>query len=93
MVMISPINITISSDSKTKNYDGRIFSASGHRITVGSLFEGHEYTATVNTVAVDPGEYENTIKNVKIIDTKTGKDVTHYYTITYNHGTLTIIDA
>ena len=87
------INITISSDSKTKEYDGQSLKAPNHYISVGELFKGHTYTATVDKAVVRPGTYENTIKNVVIIDSATGEDVTDYYEITLDHGTLTITEV
>ncbi|MBO5879533.1 MAG: hypothetical protein J6Q68_03165 [Clostridia bacterium] len=93
VLTVLKINITISSDSKTKEYDGQSLKAPNHYISVGELFKGHTYTATVDKAVVRPGTYENTIKNVVIIDSATGEDVTDYYEITLDHGTLTITEV
>ncbi len=88
---VLPIEITIETGSGSQKYNGTKLTVNVYRISVGSLFAGHELTAKVTGAAVVPGTYENTITDVKITDKATGKNVTAYYNITYDLGTLEIL--
>ena len=58
---------------------------------MGSLVDGHAATVTISGSKTDAGEYEELLvpSGTKIVDAK-GKDVTSYYDISYEDGTLTI---
>ena len=83
--------ITITADDVTVTYDGQPHGANGYSITAGSLVDGHAATVTISGSKTDAGEYEELlVPNVtKIVDAK-NKDVTGYYDISYEDGTLTI---
>lgn len=83
--------ITITADDVTVKYDGQPHGENGYSITMGSLVDGHAATVTISGSKTDAGEYEELlVPNVtKIVDAK-NKDVTGYYDISYEDGTLTI---
>ena len=83
--------ITITANDVTGKYDGQPHGENGYSITAGSLVDGHAATVTISGSKTDAGEYEELlVPNVtKIVDAK-GKDVTSYYDISYEDGTLTI---
>ncbi len=75
----------------TVKYDGQPHGENGYSITMGSLVDGHAATVTISGSKTDAGEYEELLvpSGTKIVDAK-GKDVTSYYDISYEDGTLTI---
>lgn len=83
--------ITITADDVTVKYDGQPHGENGYSITMGSLVDGHAATVTISGSKTDAGEYEELLvpSGTKIVDAK-GKDVTSYYDISYEDGTLTI---
>ena len=83
--------ITITADDVTVKYDGQPHGENGYSITMGSLVDGHAATVTISGSKTDAGEYEELLvpSGTKIVDAK-GKDVTGYYDISYEDGTLTI---
>lgn len=83
--------ITITANDVTGKYDGQPHGENGYSITAGSLVDGHAATVTISGSKTDAGEYEELlVPNVtKIVDAK-NKDVTSYYDISYEDGTLTI---
>lgn len=83
--------ITITANDVTGKYDGQPHGENGYSITAGSLIDGHAATVTISGSKTDAGEYEELlVPNVtKIVDAK-NKDVTGYYDISYEDGTLTI---
>ena len=83
--------ITITANDVTGKYDGQPHGENGYSITAGSLVDGHAATVTISGSKTDAGEYEELlVPNVtKIVDAK-NKDVTGYYDISYEDGTLTI---
>ena len=83
--------ITITANDVTGKYDGQPHGENGYSITAGSLVDGHAATVTISGSKTDAGEYEELlVPNVtKIVDAK-DKDVTSYYDISYEDGTLTI---
>ena len=83
--------ITITANDVTGKYDGQPHGENGYSITAGSLVDGHAATVTISGSKTDAGEYEELlVPNVtKIVDAK-NKDVTGYYDISYEDGSLTI---
>lgn len=83
--------ITITADDVTVKYDGQPHGENGYSITMGSLVDGHAATVTISGSKTDAGEYEDLLvpSVTKIVDAK-NKDVTGYYDISYEDGTLTI---
>lgn len=83
--------ITITANDVTGKYDGQPHGENGYSITAGSLVDGHAATVTISGSKTDAGEYEELLvpNGTKIVDAK-GKDVTSYYDISYEDGTLTI---
>ncbi|MDE7265481.1 MAG: hypothetical protein K2N52_04335, partial [Clostridia bacterium] len=88
---ISSRQITISTQTAEKEYDGTPLTNSGWWISFGTLAEGHKIEVNVTGSLTEAGEAENTIGNCKIVDAN-GKDVTANYNIKYACGTLTVID-
>jgi len=89
---ILPRPVTITSNSRTKVYDGTALSDSGKDITEGSLATGHTYTATVTGTITNVGSVENVISNVVIRDASNNV-VTANYDVTIVNGTLTVTIA
>ena len=83
--------ITITANDVTVKYDGQPHGENGYSITMGSLVDGHAATVTISGSKTDAGEYEGLLvpSDTKIVDAK-GNDVTSYYDISYEDGTLTI---
>ena len=83
--------ITITANDVTGKYDGQPHGENGYSITAGSLVDGHAATVTISGSKTDAGEYEELLvpSVTKIVDAK-NKDVTGYYDIRYENGTLTI---
>ena len=83
--------ITITANDGTGKYDGQPHGENGYSITAGSLVDGHAATVTISGSKTDAGEYEDLLvpSVTKIVDAK-NKDVTGYYDISYEDGTLTI---
>ena len=83
--------ITITANDVTGKYDGQPHGENGYSITAGSLVDGHAATVTISGSKTDAGEYEELLvpSVTKIVDAK-NKDVTGYYDISYENGTLTI---
>ena len=86
---ISRREITVTSTSETKPYDGKPLENAGYRISGGSLAEGHTAQVTVTGSIKDVGVVANTISEVRIYDAA-GRDVTRNYYVTCVFGTLTI---
>lgn len=85
---VQPVEITVTTDSKTKPYDGQSLSAPGWQQTAGQLLEGHSLQMQVNTVLEDAGTALNQ-GIAQVLDSQ-GRDVTDLYGIHYQYGTLTI---
>ena len=83
--------ITITANDVTSKYDGQPHGENGYSITAGSLVDGHAATVTISGSKTDAGEYEDLLvpSVTKIVDAK-NKDVTGYYDISYEDGSLTI---
>ena len=83
--------VTITAKDVTGKYDGQPHGENGYSITMGSLVDGHAATVAISGSKTDAGEYEGLLvpSDTKIVDAK-GNDVTSYYDISYEDGTLTI---
>lgn len=85
---VMPVDITITTDSKTKIYDGKSLSASGWEHISGKLLKGHSLQMQVTAVLKDVGTIDN--EGVAQILDAEGKDVTALYSIHYQFGSLKI---
>lgn len=85
---VKPVEITVTTDSATKAYDGKKMSAPGWKHTAGTLLEGHTLQMEVTTVLEDVGTVNNE-GDAHVLDAD-GQDVTHLYSIHYQYGTLKI---
>lgn len=88
---INPLPITVETPSKTITYQGseQNFRYFGFDIVDNNILNGHYISAAGSSAAIDVGKYENDT-SVKILDVRTGVDVTHNYDITYIRGTIEI---
>ncbi len=91
-VTILPRPITVSLSSAEKIYDGTPLSATGYRITEGSLVEGDELRlhGFPELTDVTPGGLENRPSSIRVT-TSTGVDHSARYRITTVSGRLTIL--
>ena len=80
--------ITISSESAEKAYDGKSLRCDAWSITSGTLKEGHYAVVTLPSYIVTVGSCDNLIEP-KILD-KNGNNVTNQYIINLDPGTLTV---
>jgi hypothetical protein len=90
---INKIEITVTSTSEEFVYNGDEHTANGkddYWISSGDLYPGHRIEVTIIGSQTDIGSSENKIGLVRVYD-QDGKDVTPYYKIYYNHGTLTVV--
>ena len=88
---IAPKALTITSESGTKEYDGKPLTASGY--TADGLVSGDRVASVkIEGSQTDVGSSKNTISDAKIVNAA-GKDVTANYVITYVPGTLTVTEG
>ncbi len=85
---VLPLEISLTTDSETKAYDGKSLSAPGWKQTAGTLLEGHHVEMEVTGKLWDVGTVTNE-GNAKILDAQ-GQDVSNLYSINYQFGTLKI---
>ena len=81
--------ITVSSGTKQKKYDGKALVCEDAWVSFGSLADGDKIVVAKATSVIDVGEEENVLV-VAIM--RNGVDVTSNYKINYVYGTLTIYD-
>jgi len=83
-----PVTITAASASWT--YDGNAHSEDAFEVTAGGLFEGDMIEAEISGSVTEAaeGEIANKIDNIRIM--RDGQDVSGYYNITGEDGTLRI---
>ena len=84
-------NITVTSGSAEKIYDGEPLTNSNHTVSEEDLAEGHSALVVVTGSITDVGEDFNTISTVLITD-KYGNDVTENYRVTLREGMLRVKD-
>lgn len=82
--------IVITSDSATKQYDGRPLTAPECTSEEGRLLEGHILQLEASGSQTEEGSSKNTISQEAQIFDRLGADVTHNYDISYVEGTLTV---
>ncbi|WP_035358536.1 transglutaminase-like domain-containing protein, partial [Acholeplasma equifetale] len=82
--------IEISTPSAEKVYDGLPLTAATYEITLGSVILEHQLIVHVIGSITEPGKMKNNYEFV-ILDTY-GNDVSHYYIVQENLGTLKVID-
>ncbi|MFP4287382.1 MAG: hypothetical protein ACLFRI_06735, partial [Candidatus Izemoplasmataceae bacterium] len=86
-LVVRPIELTIETKSMEKEYDGVALSLPEHVLT-GTLFQDHEIQTLMTSTITTPGSIDNAIE-VTILD-ESNEDVTDYYLITYEIGSLTV---
>ena len=86
---VKPCEITVTSASASKQYDGTALTADTWWISSGSLAYGHDMTVEITGSIVDVGTTSNAIGSCLIYD-KEGNDVTKNYVITRQMGSLTV---
>lgn len=94
---VNPVPIVVSSGSANKRYDGSPLTESFWQLEHGKLLDldndgeaDHKIEAETCGTVTEPGKVDNTFKYIRVIDIKTGEDVTHNYDIDPQHGTLEI---
>ncbi len=85
---ITPIDITISTNSDTKVYDETALLGGSGSVTNGSLFGTHYIEYGTELSITEPGAIENTLSYV--IRDSGGNDVTGLYNVTTDYGTLQV---
>jgi len=85
---VEPRRITISSGNLEKEYDGTALSEGNPQIISGMLLGNHSLEIVSSSSLLTPGTQENQI-GVKILD-ENNQDVSGYYEITYEYGTLEV---
>lgn len=88
---ISPISkvITITADSKTREYNGEALTDNGYTFTPGVLVDGDVLQAVVEGSQTDKGSSANVVKSYKVV--RGSDDVTGNYKFTDSvDGTLTV---
>ena len=80
--------LTIFTGSAEKTYDGTALTNGEWSLTDGQLLTGHSITVEMNAAITEAGSKANT-PTVHIFD-ENGEDVTSWYIITYNSGTLVV---
>lgn len=85
-------SLTFKADSKSFAWDGTTKKVTTYKLIKGKLKSGHDYKSytTAYGAGKNPGKYNVDFQNVKIVDKKTGKNVTSQYKIKTISGKLTI---
>lgn len=90
-VEISPREVTLTSATDSKTYDGTALTDPGYTV-IGEVAEGDVLTATVEGFITDAGEVPNVVTSYKVM--RGDVDVTgNYDNITTADGTLTVTPA
>ena len=90
-LVISPISavITITANSKTREYNGEALTNNGYTFTQGVLVDGDVLQAVVEGSQTDKGSSANVVKSYKVV--RGSDDVTGNYNFTDSvDGTLTV---
>ena len=88
---MKPRSITIRPYDESKEYDGRPLIATRWQLTHGNLVYGHQLSVALTGEQTGVGSSDAYVRNIKIIDSQTGLDVTEHYKITSLPGTLTVL--
>ena len=87
------IPIVVTAKSMTVTYDGTEKKLSGFDITAGSLKTGHNVVVQHESIlATESGKYILNLEEAKVYD-KTGNDVSYFYSLYLESGSLTIHPA
>lgn len=90
---VDPRPITVSTATATKIYDGTPLRNDSWEVTSGSVLGGHELRVTLPKHTVtEVGSVVNAVDyaRTRVLNTNTQEDVTHFYNISYEEGTLTV---
>lgn len=88
-LVISPISIVITANSKTREYNGEALTDNGYTFTQGVLVNGDVLQAVVEGSQTNKGSSANVVKSYKVV--RGSDDVTGNYKFTDSvNGTLTI---
>ena len=85
---VLPIEITLTTESANKTYDGEKLSAPGWEHVGGKLLDGHTVVMTVTASIDDVGSVMNE-GEARVTD-ESGKDVSFLYKFDYRFGSLEI---
>ncbi|MBQ8402940.1 MAG: transglutaminase domain-containing protein [Clostridia bacterium] len=89
-LIVSKRPLIVNTGSLTVVYDAEKHTSDKYTIGEGtSLLEGHKLVALNASSYTNAGDHENTMQ-FKVIDEATGSDVTRYYQIIVNNGTIKI---
>ncbi len=88
---ISPRNITVTTQSAEKEYDGTPLKNGEWWISFGALAGGHKMEVQVTGSLTDAGITANRAEQYVVYDER-GNDVSANYNVTYKFGTLKVID-
>ncbi len=80
--------IELSSGMTSSNYNGTNISNTGEFVSSGSLVKGDSIKVVESAYLTNAGSTKNTF-TARIVN-ENGEDVTNYYSISYNYGTLTV---
>jgi len=86
---VKGLPITVASHGASKLYDGKPLKEPACYLAEGSLLAGHELDAEAVSSLTDVGIIANEF-SVRIIDSKSGNDITHFYDITHKNGELEV---
>ena len=91
VLTVVPREITVTTGSATKPYDGTALTDSSYYVSYGLLGTGHKLSIEVTGTISNVGTARNFVnkESLKITD-KNGKDVTKNYVVTFELGYLTI---
>ncbi|MFW5865050.1 MAG: transglutaminase domain-containing protein, partial [Candidatus Izemoplasmataceae bacterium] len=84
-------NLTLSTYSVEKYYDGTPLISDDYYISQGSKVSGHDIEVTITGSQTEIGSSKNTFSEITIFD-QTGNDVTSNYYIKTSPGTLVVLE-
>ena len=89
---VTPVTITVTSDSAKKKYDGLPLTADGYSVTPEfSMPPNHEMSVEITGTITEIGEARNTVSSVKITNSA-GKDLSFNFNILVAEGKLIVTD-
>ena len=91
VLKVNKRNITVTSASALKNYDGTPLTDSGYSVSEGGLVSGEQLYFDVIGTITEPGSTPNTMSTIYIRKAD-GTDSTANYNITATTGVLTVVD-
>jgi hypothetical protein len=84
----SDVDLTVTANSDSKEYDGTPLTNSGFTVTEGNLLSGDYIEADITGSITEVGTTNNIISNITVKNN--GVDVTENYNITSTNGTLQV---